>query len=175
MEVITVGDDRFWLHDAGSVPPGAERYDGPAPIPLDELRRALPQGWKARRGWYVEAHRGTRNVIPTTILETRDGDGFEYFPARPLRLIEGFRTAWPEFPEGPVAYRSILRRSSWVREQNPYTSADAARAGNHRMAETLASLEANPLATPMTPDNDGWLDDGETALRFIPSRPTEKP
>ena len=47
MEVIEVAEDKFWLHEGGSVPPGAEDYDGPPPIPLDQVRRDLPAGWTA--------------------------------------------------------------------------------------------------------------------------------
>jgi len=107
-----VGEDNFWLHDGGPVPGGAESYGGPPPIPLDELRRHIPRGWKARRRWFVESRDGGF-VMPTTIVEPREGQAFEYFPAMPRRLTEGFKTAMPEFPERVPKYQRILRTSRW--------------------------------------------------------------
>ena len=77
MEVIEVAEDKFWLHEGGSVPPGAEDYDGPPPIPLDQVRRDLPAGWTAERAWYFSVgDDGQVNVVPTTIVESPNGDVF---------------------------------------------------------------------------------------------------
>ena len=75
MEVIAVAEDKFWLHEGGPVPPGAEEYDGPPPIPLDAVRRDLPEGWTAERAWYyTDGEDGQVRVIPTTIIKAPDGE-----------------------------------------------------------------------------------------------------
>ena len=87
-----MAEEKFWLHEGGSVPPGAENYDGPPPIPLDEVRRDLPAGWTAERAWYYSVgDDGQVNVVPTTIVESPDGDALQFFPRMPARLPETFR------------------------------------------------------------------------------------
>lgn len=44
-----MSEDRFWLDDSDLVPAGAEAYEGPPPIPLDQLRAELPGGWITER------------------------------------------------------------------------------------------------------------------------------
>ena len=89
MEVIAVAEGKFWLHEGGSVPPGAEEYDGPPPIPLDELRRDLPPGWTAARAWrYTADDDGHGGVTPITIVESPDGDYLQFFPRRPKHLAD---------------------------------------------------------------------------------------
>jgi hypothetical protein len=86
MEVIAVAEGKFWLHDGGLVPSGAEEYDGPPPVPLDEIRRDLPPGWTAERAWYYRVGEGGRvRVIPTTIVEGPDGEHLQFFPTNPQR------------------------------------------------------------------------------------------
>lgn len=46
------------------------------------------------------------------------------------------------------------------------TRAAAAQRGDHVRANSLKLLEDNPMASPMTPDHPGWLNDGETVLTF---------
>ena len=92
MEVIEVAEDKFWLHEGGSVPPGAEDYDGPPPIPLDQVRRDLPAGWTAQRAWYYGVgDDGQVNVVPSTIVESPDGERLQFFPRVPRRLAETAR------------------------------------------------------------------------------------
>jgi hypothetical protein len=92
MEVIEVVEDKFWLHEGGSVPPGAEDYDGPPPIPLDEVGRDLPAGWTAERAWYFSVgDDGQVNVVPTTIVESPNGERLQFFPRMPPRLAETVR------------------------------------------------------------------------------------
>jgi hypothetical protein len=94
MEVMTVADDKFWLHEGGLVPPGAEEYDGPPPIPLEEVRRDLPEGWTAERAWYYSVDDDGRvRVIPTTIVQSPDGDSAQFFPKMPQRLKGAVRQA----------------------------------------------------------------------------------
>lgn len=87
MEVIAVAEDRFWLHEGGPVPSGAEEYDGPAPIPLNQVRRDLPAGWTAERAWhYSPGDDGRITVLPTTIVRSPDGDVLHLLPRTPPRL-----------------------------------------------------------------------------------------
>ena len=84
-----MAEDKFWLHEGGSVPPGAEEYDGPPPIPLDELRRDLPAGWSAQRAWHYSADdHGHVGVTPITIVEGPDGDYLHFFPRTPKHLAD---------------------------------------------------------------------------------------
>jgi hypothetical protein len=86
MEVTEMREDKFWLRDGGVVPLGAEMYDGPSPIPLAEVRKDLPSGWKAERAWYLEnAQDGKVNLIPITIITTPTGERLDYFPRLPQK------------------------------------------------------------------------------------------
>ena len=81
-----MAEDKFWLHEGGAVPPGAEEYDGPPPIPLDELRRELPSGWTEERAWhYSTDDLGHIRVMPITIVKSPDGDHLQFFPQTPRR------------------------------------------------------------------------------------------
>ena len=89
MEVIEVAEDKFWLYEGGPVLSGAEDYDGPPPIPLDQVRRDLPAGWTAERAcYYSVGDDGQVNVVPTTIVESPNGDRMQVFPTMPARLAE---------------------------------------------------------------------------------------
>jgi len=95
MEVIAVAEDKFWLHDGGPVPSRAEEYDGPPPIPLDQVRRDLPAGWTAERAWYYSpGNDGRITVMPTTIVRSPDGDVLQFLPKtlqRPAGADDGER------------------------------------------------------------------------------------
>jgi hypothetical protein len=92
MEVIAVAKDKFWLHDGGLAPRGAEEYDGPPPIPPDEVRRDLPEGWAAERAWHYHLDdTGQVRVIPITLVEGPDGDYLQFFPTVPRRLADACR------------------------------------------------------------------------------------
>jgi hypothetical protein len=83
MEVIAVAEDRFWLHEGGPMPSGAEEYDGPPPTPLDQVRRDLPVGSTAERAWcYSRGDDGGITVMPTTIVRSPDGDVLHSFRGR---------------------------------------------------------------------------------------------
>lgn len=87
-----MAEDRFWPHEGGLVPPGAENYDGPPPIPLDEVRRDLPAGWTAQRAWYYSVGAdGHVDVVPTTIVESPDGDVLQLFPKMPPHITKALR------------------------------------------------------------------------------------
>jgi len=73
MEVIAVDEDKFWLHEGGPVPSEGEEYDGPPPIPLDQVRRDLSVGWTAERAWYFSpGDDGRITVMRTTIVRSPD-------------------------------------------------------------------------------------------------------
>jgi hypothetical protein len=92
MEVIEVAEARFWLHEGGSVPPGAENYDGAPPIPIYEVGRDLPAGWTAQRAWYYSVgDDGQVNVVPTTIIESLNGEPVQFFQRMRPRLAEKVR------------------------------------------------------------------------------------
>ena len=88
-------EDKFWLHEGGPVPSEAEEYDGPAPIPLDQVRRDLPAGWTAERAWYYSpGNDGRITVMPTTIVRSPDGDVLQFLPKtlqRPAGADDGER------------------------------------------------------------------------------------
>jgi hypothetical protein len=72
-----------------------EKYDGPAAIPLDQVRRDLPAGWTAERAWYCSpGEDGGITVMPTTIVRSPDGDILHFLPKtapRPAGADEGER------------------------------------------------------------------------------------
>jgi hypothetical protein len=87
MEVIAVAEDKFWLNEGGPVPPGAEEYDGPPPIPLDHVRRDLAAGWTAEQAWHSSpGDDGRITVLPGTIVRSPDGDVLHFLPRTPPRL-----------------------------------------------------------------------------------------
>ena len=91
-----MAEDKFWLHEGGSVPSGADEYDGPPPIQVDELRRDLPPGWTAARAWHYTADDdGQGGVTPITIVESPDGDYVQFFPRMP-RHAAAASTGSPE-------------------------------------------------------------------------------
>jgi hypothetical protein len=59
------------------------------------------------------------------------------------------------------------------RESN--ASGEATRRDRDAMARALKLLADDPLASPMTPDHPGWLDEGESTVTLVPSKPRPEP